>query len=109
MDEAGGLRGVAELAAEAGDVDVERLRRAEPVGVPDLVDEPLARDDAAGLAHEEGEELELLAGEVELVAGHARGAPARVEPHGPDFDRAAVGRGARGRGCGRLPTIARPP
>src|SRR6185503_13032083 len=71
VDEAGVLRVVAELAAEARDVDVERLRRAEPVGVPDLVDEALARDDRAGVAHEEGEELELLAGEVDLLATHA--------------------------------------
>jgi hypothetical protein len=32
-----------ELLPQSADVDVERLRRAEPVHVPDLVDQALAR------------------------------------------------------------------
>ena len=46
-------------------MDVERLRRSEPVDVPDLVDEALARHDRPGLAHEEVQEVELLAREVD--------------------------------------------
>src|SRR3954447_4108616 len=98
MDEAGGLRGVAELAAEARDVDVERLRRAEPVGVPDLVDEPLARDDAAGLADQQQEQLELLAGEVHFLAAHARCSPGRVDEDRADLERAVLSGGRRSAG-----------
>src|ERR671931_354682 len=94
MDEAWVGRVVAELPAEARDVDVERLGRAEPVRVPDLVDEALARDDRAGLAHEEVEELELLAGEVEVFTVQARLSPGAVHPDGADVERgAAAGRG----------------
>src|SRR6185295_5610940 len=82
VDEAGILRVVAELAAEARDVDVERLRRAEPVRVPDLVDKPLARDDGAGLGHQHVEQLEFLARQIQLLAGHARFPPRAVHTNG---------------------------
>src|SRR4051794_19137842 len=62
-------RVVAELLAQAADVDVQCLRRAEPVDVPDLVDEPLAGDDGAGAAHEQREQVELLAGRLDRRAG----------------------------------------
>ena len=88
----GELRVVAELAAQARDVHVERLGRAEPVDVPDLVDEALARDDGAGLGHQQLEELELLAGEVEL--GRRRALAARragSTPDGADLERRRLG------------------
>src|SRR3954465_14052599 len=72
-------RVVAELLAQAADVDVERLRRAEPVDVPDLVDEPLAGDDRPCAAHEKREEVELLAGDLDRRAALRHRARRRVE------------------------------
>ena len=76
-------------------MDVERLGRAEPVDVPDLVDEPLAAHDGAGLAHEQGEEVELLARELQRLAVERHGARRRVELDGADLQRAGR-RGGRG-------------
>ena len=74
------LRVVAELLAQRAHVDVERLRRAEPVHVPDLVDQPLARDDRPRLPHQQREQVELLARELERLAVErdACGAPGRA-------------------------------
>jgi hypothetical protein len=69
-------------------VDVERLRGAEPVRIPDLVDEPLPRHDAARLAQEQLEELELLAGQIQILPIHARCATRRVQRNCPDLQRA---------------------
>src|SRR6185312_15235071 len=72
VDEAriGGV--VAELLAQPADVRVERARGTEPVLVPDLLHERLTADDAAGTLHERGEEVELLAAQLDLrpVEGH---------------------------------------
>jgi hypothetical protein len=73
-------------------VDVERLRGSEPVDVPDLVDEALARDDAARVVHEQGEQVELLAREVERLAVDRRGARRRVERDDADGQHAGAGR-----------------
>src|SRR5918994_3173525 len=59
---------VPELPAQSADVDVERLGRAEPVRVPDLLEQALAADDAAGLPRQQLEHLELLARELERAA-----------------------------------------
>src|SRR6266540_5312085 len=79
------LRVVAELAAKARDVDIERLGRAEPVPVPDLVDEALAGDDAAGLSRQQLEKLELLAGQLHVPTTQARRPPAAVDPQRADL------------------------
>ena len=92
VDEARVRRVVAELAAQARHVHVERLRGAEPVRVPDLVDQPLARDHRAGLAHQQLEQLELLAGEVELLAGERHAAAVGVEPQAAHLERSAARR-----------------
>src|SRR3954454_12843327 len=93
-------RVVAELLAQAADVDVECLRRAEPVDVPDLVDEPLAGDDRAGAAHEQREQVELLAGRLDRRAGPRHGPRGRVEADVADLDRRVLV-GRRGRRGGR--------
>src|ERR671914_179307 len=67
-------------------MDVERLRGAEPVRVPDLVDQPLARDDGAGVLHQQPQEVELLAAELELRAAERRTAAVGVEPNLSDTD-----------------------
>src|SRR4051794_10388149 len=89
-------RVVAELLAQAADVDVECLRRAEPVDVPDLVDEPLPCDDGAGAAHEQREQVELLAGRLDRCAGPRHGPRGRVEADVADLDRRVLV-GRRGR------------
>jgi hypothetical protein len=68
-----------ELAAQVADEDVGDVRpRVEGVA-PDLLVQPAAIDDLVGVVHEEAQQLELAAGEVE-VAIAARGAVgARVE------------------------------
>ena len=85
------------LRAQARHVDVQRLRGAEPVHVPDLVDEPLARHHRAGLAHQQLEQLELAPREVEL------GSPpsvtlrrSRVEPQLAHLERPLARRRRRG-------------
>src|SRR4051794_28308391 len=93
-------RAAAELLAQAADVDVECLRRAEPVDVPDLVDEPLPCDDGAGAAHEQREQVELLAGRLDRRAGPCHGPRGRVEADVADLDRRVLV-GCRGRGGGR--------
>src|SRR3954453_1610337 len=92
-------RVVPELLAQAADVDVERLRGAEPVDVPHLVDEPLARDDRAGAAHEQREQVELLGGRLDGRAGPRHRAGRGIEADVADLDRRVLvgGRGRRGR------------
>src|SRR6478735_1452194 len=59
---------VAELAAQDRDVHVEGLRRPEPRGVPDLAHQLLAGDDLALLADEHPQQVELLGGQLQLLA-----------------------------------------
>ena len=61
-------RVVAELPAQDRDVHVEGLGRAVPGAVPDVAHQLLAGDDLAGVGHEHPEQLELLAGELDLLA-----------------------------------------
>src|SRR6185295_19206130 len=60
-------------------MDVEGLGRAEPVDVPDLVYEPLATDDLAGLPHQQRQEVELLARQLERLAVQRHGPRRRIE------------------------------
>ena len=61
-------RVVAQLAAQLAHVHVQRLGGAEPVGVPDVVEQVLARDHPAGVAHQPLEQVVLAPGQVELGA-----------------------------------------
>src|SRR5437867_3036389 len=51
-----------ELAAQVGDEHLDRVRRGERVVAPDLLQQALARDDDALVAHEVLEQLELALG-----------------------------------------------
>src|SRR3954454_22589704 len=81
-----------ELAAQVGDEDLDGVRLRERVVAPDLVEQALARDDDALVAHQVLEQLELARGELDValraahlvgvgveleVAGHQRGGAAR--------------------------------
>src|SRR5262249_32273674 len=70
---------VSQLAPQPADVDVERLRRAEPGRVPDVLERLLARDDRAGVLHQERKELVLLAAQLERLAVLRHLALRRVE------------------------------
>src|ERR1700751_67010 len=86
---------VAELLAKTADVYVQGLGRTEPVDVPDLVDQPLAGDHAARVAHQQCQQIELLARELERLAVERRGPSRRVELDRADPDRVAAGRVGR--------------
>src|SRR5215210_2120404 len=88
MDVARRGRIVAEVRPQRADVHVEGLRRAEPIRVPDLVDQALSGDDGAGVLHQETKEVELLAAELQLPAVERRGATVGVEPDLADDERA---------------------
>src|ERR1044072_4634798 len=66
-----------ELAPQVPDEDVDDVRpRVERVA-PDLLVQLAAVDDLAGPAHEEVQQVELAARELEVAAGAARGVRAR--------------------------------
>src|SRR3954454_13713387 len=54
-----------ELSAEVRDEDLDRVGDREVVVAPDLVEQPLARDDQPLVAHQVLEQLELALGEVD--------------------------------------------
>ena len=60
-----------ELAPQVGDEDVDRVGRRHRVVAPDLVEQALARDHQALVAHQVLEQLELAVGQLDL----ARAAP----------------------------------
>ena len=61
------------------DVGVERLRRAHPGRLPDLVHDPLARQSDARVGHEQGQQVELLGAQRQLLRRPAM----RAAPTGP--------------------------
>jgi hypothetical protein len=64
-----GIRGVVlDLLEQPRDVDVERLRGAEPMRVPDLVHDAFATQDLARVRHEQVQDVELASGELDLLA-----------------------------------------
>jgi signal transduction histidine kinase len=74
-------------------VDVERLRRSEPMWVPDLVHDLLALDDLARVGHEHEQEVELTRRELHGFSVLGHGAGRGIEPQTSDFDRRlALGR-----------------
>src|SRR5215204_711088 len=56
-----------ELASRVGDEDVARVGGGQRVVTPDLVEETLAGDDQALVAHQELEQLELPVGQLDLA------------------------------------------
>src|SRR4051812_44396452 len=80
-----------ELAAHVGDEDLDGVRLREGVVAPDLVEQALARDDDALVAHEVLEQLELALGELDvaLAAAHLVGVGVELEVAGHQRGRAA--------------------
>src|ERR671914_2615555 len=72
-------RFVLDLLPQPRDVDVEGLRRAEPVRIPDLVHDLLASDDLSGAGHQQLQEVELLGGELDRLAVSRDGARGRIQ------------------------------
>src|ERR1700721_4337083 len=66
-DVAGTVRVIAELAAQPGNVHVERLGRGPPLGPPDVPHQLLPGDHLARVPDQRPEQVELLGGEFELV------------------------------------------
>src|SRR5580704_9624605 len=80
-DVPGAVRVVAELAAQPGNVHVERLGRRPPLGVPDLAHDLLAGDHLARLAQQDPQQVEFLGGQVELDLTVPGSPGIRVDPH----------------------------
>src|SRR5690349_11220000 len=70
---------LAELRAQAADVDVDDVRVALVRVVPDVIDEPPPRERLARVAHEVLQDRELLGGELERLAVQRGGVRRRVE------------------------------
>src|SRR4051812_28044051 len=71
-------RGLAELAAQPREVDVDRLVLAVRL-LPDLREELAARDDPVRPGGEVREQVELAAGQLQRLAGQRRRPPGRVD------------------------------
>ena len=85
------VRGVVlDLLAEPGDVHVERLGRAEPVGIPDLVHDPFAAQHLPGVRHQEVQQVELASRELDRFVVLGDGARGGIETERPDLDRALL-------------------
>src|SRR3954451_16296517 len=82
-----------ELAPQVGDEDLDRVRLRERVVAPDLVEQPLARDHDALVAHQVLEQLELALGELDVAL-----AAADLVRIGVELE---VAGGQRGRAAGR--------
>jgi hypothetical protein len=67
-------------------VDVERLRRAPPAGVPDFVHQRLPPDEPARVLDEHAEQLELLHRRLERLAGPRHEAAIDVHLDVSDLD-----------------------
>src|SRR3954452_19454367 len=87
------LVGGLELAAQVGDEDLDGVRRRERVVAPDVLEQPLARDHDALVAHEVLEQLELALGELDgALAAHDL-VRVRVQREVGDHERRAAARG----------------
>ena len=99
--------GIAELPPQRRHVHVDRLRRAVPARLPDLLEDPLAADGRARIGREQREQVELLRRQRELARRPAsRGVPARRPRARPTRSgRCSAGRGSarrqHGPGCAR--------
>src|SRR5919107_1629272 len=89
---------VLDLGSQAVDVRVNRAVVALVGVVPDLLQEVLPREDAAGVGGEESEQLELLGREFDLPVADRHLALGRVDAQAPAEDGCVLARlGARGR------------
>ena len=95
VQEARLARVVAELPPQPADVHVERLHRPEPLRVPHFLEDALALDDRARVLHQQLEQLELLAAQLEDVAVQRHLALGRIEAELSDLDRLVLGRRGR--------------
>src|SRR6266849_6778520 len=86
-DVPGAVRVVAELAAQPGDVHIERLGGRPPLRVPDLAHDLLAGDHLARVAQQDPEQVEFLGGQVEFGIAVPGPPGVRVDPH-PERGRA---------------------
>src|SRR6266516_2386464 len=90
-EELGLLRVALELLAQVADVDVDRARIAVLGVPPDVLEQRLAAEHAAGAVGEGAEDLELDVGQLHLIAAQGHHAAAEV-----DRQLAAVDRTVRG-------------
>ena len=63
-----GCEGSFELAPHAGKEHPQVLGLLDVLGPPDLLEELAVRHEAAGIAHEQGDDVPLLGGEVDGLA-----------------------------------------
>src|ERR1700754_1778286 len=68
-----------DLVAQVADVDVDDVRAVLVVVVPGVLEQLVARQHLAGVAHERLQQLELLGGQVDLVVAPPDPARRRVE------------------------------
>src|SRR5205085_10123978 len=94
-----GLAARLELAPKVGHEDLDGVRLRERVVAPDLVEQPLARDDDALVAHQVLEQLELALGQLDLALAAADLVRVGVELE--------VARGQRGGAARRAPAQQR--
>src|SRR3954451_1604642 len=88
------LAGALELAAEVRDEDLDGVGGRERVVAPHLLEQPLARDDDALVAHEVLEQLELALGQVDRALAAAHLVRVRVQRQVGDDERGAAARRA---------------
>src|SRR5215218_7357506 len=81
-----------ELAPQVGDEDVDRVRRRHRVVAPDLVEQALAGDDQALVAHQELEQLELAVGQLDLALAPVHLTGVGVEDEVADLERGGTPR-----------------
>ena len=84
----------AELATELRDVDVDRARAARVAHPPDPVEQLVARDHDAGVLDQVGEQVELLAGQLDRRAGDRHLARLRIERDVAELEHLGARRGA---------------
>src|SRR6188474_790380 len=62
------FEGLIDFGSEAADVNIDDIRAAVEVHVPDLFGDGRAGENLTGPTREEGEESELLGGQIELLS-----------------------------------------
>jgi len=88
-----------QLAAQGADMHIHHAVDAGEVGTPDTLEQILAGKDAAGVAGQRVEQIELARGQLDLAALTAHLAALRVDAEQAELKRRALGglvaRGAR--------------
>jgi len=67
------VSGTFDFFAELGDEDAKVLRLVDAAGSPDGAEQGFVGEDAAGILREDDQEIELLGGEVDLIAAERDG------------------------------------